>query len=85
MKKLILVLPLALGLFACDEINMFAADLTEPQKQCRNEAVEVAYQVLATIEPVLSSEKIDLIGTIDSYKANGCDVKLVKKALNGMT
>jgi len=88
MKKILLVSSIFLVLTACDQSSLFSEPLTSIQKSCRSESAEVAFQILATVDPELTrqtGDKFNLSTTLANYKEKGCSPKFVKNALNGMT
>jgi hypothetical protein len=84
MKKL-LALSIIVVLAACEKPNVFSEELTSAQESCRSESVEVAFQIIASIDPKLTDEKFNLTNSIQRYKEKGCSPSFVKNALNTMT
>ncbi len=85
MKKVLLVISSVIALAACNESSLFSKDLTSEEVRCGSKPAEVAFQILATIDPELTDEHFDISKTIDVYKAEGCSAEFVKDALHAMT
>ena len=85
MKKVLLVISTVIVLAACNEASLFSKNLSSEEIRCGSKPAEVAFQILATIDPELTDESFELSKTIDSYKEEGCSPEFVKDALHAMT